>query len=321
MTDGPIQAGPRRLAEEEGEAGSLLRRAAPEFTRGFDEARAFRRMERARLRRTALNWSLSAAAVAAAVVVVAATVVRSTPEPDRVTLDPEPVRPAEVARSEDVTSAAVVPRPRPPPSAATAPIAPRPAPEPVKEADCRRLVSAGKAERAVECFKEVSRGEGVQSEVALYEAARLTIERLQDASRGLALVDEYKRRFETGALRGEIEWLRVQALQRAGRVDEALSASEALLATPIGRNLAAELHFLRGRMLQDQRGDCARAASEFVSLIGEPGARGDEAELRRAECLERIGRNADARAAYERYLQRPNAAQAERARKRLSGLK
>jgi hypothetical protein len=156
--------------------------------------------------------------------------------------------------------------------------------------------------------------------VALYEAARLTAERLREPSRALALLEEHEKRFSNGAMRGEVAWLRVQSLRDLGRLDEALARSEALLSSPEGRALASELHWLRGRIYQDGRADCGRAASEFVALVGEPGARGDDAELRRARCLEQLGRNDDAAAAYQRYLARADARHAAEARARLSAL-
>jgi hypothetical protein len=135
----------------------------------------------------------------------------------------------------------------------------------------------------------------------------------------LALLDEHKKRFPDGAMRGEVDWLRVQALERLGRLDDALGESEKLLATPAGRTLASELHMVRGR-IYDGRSDCGRAASEFVALVGEPGALGDEAELRRAECLEKLGRSDDAAAAYSQYLRRAEPKEAAKARDRLQAL-
>ena len=44
------------------------------------------------------------------------------------------------------------------------------------------------------------------------------------------------------------------------------------------------------------------------------------AELRRAECLERLGRSSDARLAYEQYLRRDNPISADKARRRLGSL-
>ena len=57
-----------------------------------------------------------------------------------------------------------------------------------------------------------------------------------------------------------------------------------------------------------------------MALVGEPGVRGDEAELRRAACLEQLGRHQDAKKAYAQYLERENPAAAGRARERLQSL-
>jgi len=192
--------------------------------------------------------------------------------------------------------------------------------EPASERLCSELVSQGKSARAVDCYRALGRGNGVAAEVALYHAARISFANQNDGSRTLALVEEHRQRFPETSLSAEVEWLRVQSLHRAGRSDEALAASEALLASPSGRSLSPELHRLRATIYQDERGDCARAVSELVSLVGEPGERGDDAELRRARCLEKLGRSTDARAAYQHYLERPDARHADEARARLTAL-
>jgi hypothetical protein len=188
---------------------------------------------------------------------------------------------------------------------------------PPSESRCRELVNNGQAERAFECFRSLSRGNGLLSEVALYEAARVSLEHLGDAPRALELLREYELRHSEGALRGEADWLRVKSLRAAGRFKEALVASELFLTTPAGRALADEIHFLRGVLFQDELHDCSRAVSEFVSLVGKAGGRADEAELRRARCLEKLGRSADAREAFRQYLGRPDAANAPEAREKL----
>ena len=118
------------------------------------------------------------------------------------------------------------------------------------ESECKRLSAAGNVERAVECFQELSQGSGVEAEVALYNAARLSADQLSDPRRALRLLDEYQRRFLGGPMRGEVETLRAQSLHRIGRSQEALAVSEALLATPAGRGVSSELHLLRGRILR-----------------------------------------------------------------------
>ena len=191
---------------------------------------------------------------------------------------------------------------------------------PRTETTCQTLAQSGKTERAVDCYRALGRAPDVNGDVALYHAARLSLEKLGDAARALTLVREHEQRFPNTALSAELDWLKARSLHRVGRFDEALAESEALLSGPAGRTLSADLHWLRARIFQDERGDCGSAVSELVALVGEPGARGDEAELRRARCLEKLGRSTDARAAYQHYLERPDARHSGEARERLSTL-
>ena len=158
------------------------------------------------------------------------------------------------------------------------------------------------------------------AEVALYEAARLTADPLHDAARALDLLSEHQQRFPNSALRIEVEWLRVRSLEHVGRLDEALTESEALLDAAGGRVLAPKLHALRGRIYGVARHDCAHAMREYVALVGEPDRTGDDAEFRRAECLEQLQRPDEARSAYQHYLDRRDPSNAERARARLAAL-
>jgi len=190
----------------------------------------------------------------------------------------------------------------------------------VDDATCRRWSSEGKREEAAQCFEAVGQGTGLGAEVALYQAARLSSDVLHDAPRALALLERHQQRFPGGPLRAEVEWLRIQNLERVGQLEEALSASEALLATPSGRALGSKLHLLRGRIYAKAKGDCAHAVRELVALLGEPGAEGDEGELERAQCLEQLARPDEARAAYERYTRRANAQHVALAEQRLLAL-
>jgi len=308
---------PPRLARGTDPVGRLLAGADAEFRRGLSEPAAFRRVERARRQRTALSWAVGTTAVLGAALVVTRGLERDA-EPDRFALLPERIVPSarELPRApEPAVSLPVVARIVAPPTRAEAT-----ASAPPSERLCSELVSQGKNARAVDCYRALGRGSGVAAEVALYHAARISFSSQGEGSRTLALIDEHRQRFPTTSLSAEVEWLRVQSLHRAGRSDEALTASEALLASPAGRSLSPELHRLRAKIYQDERGDCASALSELVSLVGEPGERGDDAELRRARCLEKLGRSTDARAAYQHYLERPDARHADEARARLTAL-
>jgi hypothetical protein len=322
MSEEQAPRSPRRLSAGTDETASLLSRADAEFRQGLREPAAFQRTERSRRRRSALGWSVGVTAVAAAGLLFAR--LSAAPEaPERYALAPEP--PSAFEPRVEAPKPSKDDAPPPPTPAATLtprrvePFADAPSAPPT-EALCQSLATSGKGERAVDCYRVLGRAAGVDGDVALYHAARLSFEKLGDATRSLALVREHQERFPQTAVSAEIEWLKARNLHRLGRFDEALASSEALLNGPAGRALAAELHWLRARIFQDERGDCASAVSELVALVGEPGARGDEAELRRARCLEKLGRSTDARAAYQHYLERPDARHSGEARERLSVL-
>jgi hypothetical protein len=341
MSREPFEPDPRRIAQEVGVAGDLVRRADRAFGLDLSEARAWEGLKRRR-RRALLFGTLPMAAALAIALGAAGARLRALHQADSVRIEPDPASVAAVERASEpqlqlqfesqsqgravladridvvASSRASPPSPASPPSlpslpSARAPLAP-------SEARCQRLASAGDAEGAIECFLSLAQGSGVSADVALYWAARISADHSRDPLRTLALLDEHKKRFPDGAMRGEVEWLRVRVLDRLGRFDEALGESERLLATPAGRTLASELHMVRGRIYQDAANDCAHAASEFVALVGEPGPLGDEAELRRAECLEKLGRPGQAAAAYSQYLRRATALHAAKVRERLQSL-
>jgi hypothetical protein len=323
MTDETTPINPPRLSREDGETGRLLRSADTKFREKLDESGAFRTIEQLRRRRVVTSWG----AVLASGVVAAFALSQGLAELDRapveasLTAEPLPPPPAPEV---------VPPTPAPEVPAARAVAVSRPsatharpvevAAEHRDEASCRKLAAAGESERALECFRALARGQGIGAEVASYEAARISADVLGDAGRTLRLLDEHTARFPAGALRVEVRWLRVQSLERAGRLDEALTESEAMLAAPEGRALSSELHWLRAR-IYEARNDCQRATSELVSLVGEPGARGDEAEMRRAACLERLGRPSEAQKAYEKYLERAEPRRVNEARAKIEALR
>ena len=317
---GLLPPDPPRLAGESNETGELMRSADAEFRKRLDESGAFRSIERSRRVRAVVSWSVAGIGAVAAMAILLQRPGQFGSTPVETTLTAErlpPMVPAEpsVAQSNDEPAARLVEAPR----------ASRPAPraaetEPVDEAGCEKLALGGEAERALSCFRTLARGSGLGAEVASYKAARISAERLHDATSAIQLLDEHAARFPSGALRGEVRWLRVQSLERVGRLDEALSESEALLAAPEGRALASDIHWLRARIYEG-RSDCQSAVSALVALVGEASERGDEAEMRRAACLERLGRTSEARAAYEKYLERAAPRRADEARAKVEALR
>jgi len=328
-------AEPPRLASRDDRAGRLLREAEHAFRAHLSPDRAWNRFQARRQRRWFTRFAVLAAAAAGAVVFVHQRLaVRASTEP--VTLVAEHV-PASPPRSPTPSHDEVVERRiSPPPSSvarsrpllraassliATAREATTPLPpETLTDATCRAWASQAHPERAVDCYQSLARESGIGAEVALYEAARLSAEALGDAPRALGLLQQHNARFPNSVLRVEVQWLKIRSLERAGKLDEALSASEALLDSAVGRALAPKLHLLRGRIYATARRECALALPEYVALLGEPGPAGDEAEFNRAQCLEQLHKPEEARAAYQRYLGRSDARSADAARARLLAL-
>jgi tetratricopeptide (TPR) repeat protein len=317
---------PRRLVDGESRAGRLLQQAEVAFLADLSTNRAWNRFKAERQKKAVIRFGALAVALGLCVSFVRHHSLGKAPSAP--VLVAERVPTLQVKPTVPPTSSALERR-IPPPSSLIpkAHLPARRAPafvpqraEPATDATCRGLANGGQAQRAIECFESVAQGSGVPAQVALYEAARLSADALHDSQRALQFLDQHQARFPEGVLRIEVEWLRVRCLEHAGRLDEALATSEALLNSAAGRSLAAKLHLLRGRIYGSARKDCGRALPEFVALLGEPGSAGADAELLRAECLEQLQRTGEARAAYQHYIDRADARDRERARARLQAL-
>jgi hypothetical protein len=324
MPNSEFPRDPRRLVHQGGPIGRLLESSELGFRSGLSEAASWRRLE-ARLdrrrRRPPIHY-LAVACAACAFALFAFGSFRGRRATVSLPLSAEPVS-SLVARFEPERVPAGLASAEPSLPSKAVPGAlhrPPPARSPASDPGCSELADEQSFERAVDCYRGLAGGGDIRADVSLYEAARLSAGALHDPARALDFVDQYQLRFPGGAMRGEIAWLRVQSLERLGRVDDALAESEALLGTPLGRALSPKLHLLRGRIFAEQRGDCGRALSEYVSLVGEPGVEADSAELARANCLVRLGRDGEARTAYEQYLKRPDARGRPGAEQSLSAL-
>ncbi len=322
MTERPPEA-PERLEMRDDRVGRLLRAADAGFRPELDEAKAFRTLEGRRRKRNTDLFLLVMASAAAGVVAAAFGLWPSKPV-------------LEAIEAEHAAAVAVAPRepapsvPAPLPLSPSAPAAvslpaeasPTPSHPPVTEHTCRGLVEARRPGEAAHCFEALGRSSSTPlvQQVAWLEAARLQLRELKAPALALSLLDKNKNRYPEGPLRAEVEELEIQALSASGRHTEALEASEKLLSQPWGRPLSSSLHLWRGRTFEERLGDCSRAVSAYVALVGEAGARGDEAEFRRAACLERLGRTAEAASAFRMYLQRPSPTRAAQAQERLESL-
>jgi predicted negative regulator of RcsB-dependent stress response len=189
---------------------------------------------------------------------------------------------------------------------------------PAVEEDCLALAREGAPRPAERCFERRAQGAGLSAEMALYELARLRRDVLGDAEGALGALGDYRQRFPAGSLRNEVDVSRIELLARLQRGQEALSASEQLLATPAGRERAAELRLLRGNVYRTT-GSLREAVGEYASAERLGGSLGEEAAFLRAQCLEALGDVAAARQAYARAAQSVGPRRNE-ARERLAAL-
>jgi len=143
-----------------------------------------------------------------------------------------------------------------------------------------------------------------------------------DPKGALALLDEHRARFATGALAVEEKVTRVDALLQLGRRAEALALLEPLRSPWSGRR--RDLLVTRAE-LRSEVGRCAEALVDFGTLVSD-GAHGSQdatyerALYGRASCRARRGDRAGARADLERYLATyPNGRFAADARAALRG--
>jgi hypothetical protein len=184
--------------------------------------------------------------------------------------------------------------------------------------DCLAHARAGNALEAEQCFEQQALGDNLTAEVALYELARLRRDMLGKPAVALTALDEYGRRFPHGHLSPEVQFSRLELLQRLGRSAEVLRASAELLASSSGTERAPEIHFLRGNVYSSS--DAAAAAREYGLASAAPGRIGDDAAFLVGLNLERSNSPEQARAAFEGYLARSAGRHMSEARAHLAKL-
>lgn len=333
---------PPRLIDAPDGLGQLLRAADEDFSKGLNEPKAFRALERRRGRSVRVRHAVITLSTLGALAALAlrlttpgqppTTAILVTPEVFSVRANPRPSSGRSVVElpTPALAPPAVAPEVTPSTEARVGPRSPeKPTPRLVvpssvaasaAEPDCRSVEQkpGGSSSAQLACLEVVGRGSGLAAEAALFEVARLTAK--TEPERALAALAEHRDRFPGGALRGEVAELQIRLLYELRRDTEALVESERALSTSWGRVLSSPLHLLRGKIYDERLSDCASAVTEYVALVGEAGADGDEAEFRRAACLERLGRASEAATAYGTYLRRPDARRRTTASERLDAL-
>lgn len=179
------------------------------------------------------------------------------------------------------------------------------------------------ARHGLECYLVEARGDGLAAEVALYEAARLRRDALDDPAGALESLTEHRRRFPSGNLKFEVDLSIAELLPDLGRYHEALIDVEALLKSPVNVERRGELLLLRGHVLREGFHDWPGAERAYAAAIETAGTKGraaDAGAFWRAVCLESMGRRDEAKRAYTFYLARTRPVQAAEAARRLRAL-
>ena len=172
-------------------------------------------------------------------------------------------------------------------------------------------------ERAVEHLQEAARGDGPEAEHAQFLLAQTLGRDLGDARRAAAAWETAERRFPNGVFAPEVAYRLGEALLASGDTKQGIAQLERYLLQHPGGGHASEAHQAVGAARRDHLADCAGALPHFHAVAGDAGARGEAALVAEARCLVRLGRAAEARAAYHRYLSRaPDGAFADEARSR-----
>jgi tetratricopeptide (TPR) repeat protein len=270
---------PRRLAEGEDQAATLIARALAEPMPGPSEEQSWRKL-RSRSARSTPRWALPAVAFGLSALALLVWLARPTVVP-AVSLGP------------DVWAQRAATAPQAAPTALNAeketekPVQTEHAKSvaPAHEGDagqCSQLAKAGQYAAASACYGKVAHGSSMDAELALYEKARLQAKALGQSAQALATLDEHAHRFPGGVLTTEVELTRIELLSQLGRRADALSAIERGLHGVLGRERAGDLQVLRAELLSAQ-GDCA-GALEAVQAARQAGAHPSRLEATEHRC-------------------------------------
>ena len=113
---------------------------------------------------------------------------------------------------------------------------------------CAQLARGGASEQALACYALLANGNGMSAELALFEQARLEGKALRRPDRALSTLDDYRRRFPNGSLRGEVMLAQIDWLLASGNAPRALLVVDEALASGLLRERTPELERLRAKL-------------------------------------------------------------------------
>jgi hypothetical protein len=192
---------------------------------------------------------------------------------------------------------------------------------PAPPTTCATLASDAETARdAITCYLAVARRGDRAAETALYEIARLRRDVLGDSAGALAVLQDSRTRFPTGMLREEVDLSIVELLANLNRHNEAIEEIGRLLADGHGVERAAELRVMRGNIYREVLEDFGLAERDYAAAEEARTPTVGDATFFRGVCLQALGRSAEARATFERYLAAGATRFADEARRRLQRL-
>jgi tetratricopeptide (TPR) repeat protein len=157
-------------------------------------------------------------------------------------------------------------------------------------------------ERAASCFHEAATGEGPEAEQAQVLLAQTLGRDLGDHRRAADAWATAEKRFPRGVLSSEVAFRLGESLLAAGETREGIAQLERYLATHSSSGHVGEAHLLVGAARRDRLNDCVGALPHFEAVTGLGGSRAEAAWVAAARCQAKLGRAADARRTYQRYL-------------------
>jgi hypothetical protein len=168
---------------------------------------------------------------------------------------------------------------------------------------CAALAEDAETARdAVTCYLAVARGADLAAQTALYEIARLRRDVLGDGAGALAALQDSRARFPAGILRDEVDVSIVELLANLNRHNEAIEEIGRLLADGHGSERNADLRVMRGNIYREVYEDFGHAERDYEAAEEARAPAVGDATFFRGVCLQALGRTAEARAAFQRYL-------------------
>jgi outer membrane protein assembly factor BamD (BamD/ComL family) len=168
------------------------------------------------------------------------------------------------------------------------------------EAQAERL--ARRPERALPLFDSVARGDGPEAEQAQFLLAQTLGRDLHDPVRAASAYADSERRFAKGIFAEEAALRRGVARLAAGDTRGGIEALERYLRQYPTAPHVDDAHLYIASARRDRLGDCAGAVPHLRAVADGRGPRAELALIGEARCLRTLGRTAEARDAYAKYL-------------------